>query len=380
MNMVIAIKAKGITFFRNIINGLTSPWVSSRARKGDGKRTALAVKDGPDEGETLGCLYYLGNLLDEMEDYYKQIKKLKKEDRDSYLLYRGLGGQVSNSKVVYEAKAPNKYWLNKRPSFGIVHFNSKLRSKKRITPTLIYYRKIKDFKDIEFASGDVYRLSIFYGWDKKGRDRTASCSFPVEVSDRGKIRVLREVITEKAIVTWRGMKNGNYKVNNAFELRRKVYGYGGRFFLEGMVSEMDGWNTHNDVASFLFSIVANFTVNANAGIQVSASRGKVSCVFNVDMLRTPYFFKDRDFVVNENGNKKKIFHIVKTHKRRKGFFGHIFIKTHFRGLKKFNWQGYTVAIKSPKGLELVDFNSPGSPEGNRGSEEMGELLGKRIFG
>ena len=62
--------------------------------------------------------------------------------------------------------------------------------------------------------------------------------------------------------------------------------------------------------------------------------------FSIDMLRTPYFFADRKKVVNENGNTKKIFHIVRGHKRKNGTF----IKTHFRGLREFVWNDYQVKI------------------------------------
>ena len=80
-------------------------------------------------------------------------------------------------------------------------------------------------------------------------------------------------------------------------------------------------------------------------IHVHIRKHDLAAVMNVDMERTPYFFKDRQPVVID-GIKKKIFHIVRPHER---VIGNVStdVHMHFRGLRKFNWNGYDVSITVP---------------------------------
>ena len=78
-------------------------------------------------------------------------------------------------------------------------------------------------------------------------------------------------------------------------------------------------------------------------IKVKAYKGRLAAIFSVNVLRTPYFFKDRDLCVNVRGKKKKIFHIVRTHIRKTGSV----VRTHFRGMREFNWNGYKIRITVP---------------------------------
>ena len=69
--------------------------------------------------------------------------------------------------------------------------------------------------------------------------------------------------------------------------------------------------------------------------------------FGVDNKDTPYFFKNRDKVVTQNGETKRIVHYVKEHERTvKGQTKTI--KEHIRGLHDFNWNGYQCKVVSPK--------------------------------
>jgi hypothetical protein len=62
-------------------------------------------------------------------------------------------------------------------------------------------------------------------------------------------------------------------------------------------------------------------------------------------------------VVNENGRRKRIFHIVRTHKRTLSDGSERFVKSHFRGMRKFKWNGYDVVVSVPGKHhgELIDF-------------------------
>ena len=122
-----------------------------------------------------------------------------------------------------------------------------------------------------------------------------------------------------------------------------------------------------------------------ADIRIRAQKGSIPCIFSVDLLRTPYFFKDRDTKVNVNGVKKRIFHIVRTHKRKFKNGREIFVKSHFRGLRHFRWNDYNVTITMPgfHHRSLQEFGAAGHvmegdavPSGFADSRQTGKILKK----
>jgi hypothetical protein len=109
------------------------------------------------------------------------------------------------------------------------------------------------------------------------------------------------------------------------------------------------WRT-NDVtvlASRIFCVVVNGSANAVDGFQVMVSRAGRTARFNIDLLRTPYFFAERDKTVTVNGRTNPIFHIVRAHKRVKANGEVKYVKSHFRGVRSFTWKGYQVLITMP---------------------------------
>jgi ribosomal protein L32E len=97
----------------------------------------------------------------------------------------------------------------------------------------------------------------------------------------------------------------------------------------------------------IFIATANSYENANLAMtRVCATKGDLSAVFGVDIKRTAYFFKDRMTTLNASGRRVPIFHIVRAHKRRTKTSSTV-VKFHFRGERKFVWNGYQVSITVP---------------------------------
>jgi hypothetical protein len=70
----------------------------------------------------------------------------------------------------------------------------------------------------------------------------------------------------------------------------------------------------------------------------------LAALFSIDVIKTPEFFADREVeALDCNGHRKKIFHIVRTHGRASGGF----VKTHFRGVRNFSWNGHAIEISVP---------------------------------
>lgn len=303
--------------------------------------------------DNFGCLYHLGNLLDQMDDYFKSISYLKKEDPSAYAIYRRIGGQVveENSWISIQSYLETS-WLNMRPSFGMIHLSaSTKKSTEDVSVKFAYYEKNE--KDIyaEKFSGEIYSVKLFYLWPKKRNMNTGLVNYKIGIKEDGSIKLLKEHYLEKVVIPRR-------KGKEILTYHRTKFGYSQS--LKGMYQDIKDKPEYKDqkitdVAATYFCMVANAMTAAYGGMQIMATKKQNSCVFNIDMLRAPYFFKDREAVIDVNGKTKKIFHIVKGHKRKLDLNKEVFIKTHFRGLRQFAWKGYDVVIKNPKIKDTITY-------------------------
>ena len=101
-------------------------------------------------------------------------------------------------------------------------------------------------------------------------------------------------------------------------------------------------------------------------IRITATKGKLTATFGVDVKRTSYFFSDRDVVLNAKGSTARIFHIVRPHTRKDGSV----VPMHFRGLNQFEWAGHQINITVP-GRDHVPL-----PEIDFGAVDMSEQEAK----
>ena len=102
----------------------------------------------------------------------------------------------------------------------------------------------------------------------------------------------------------------------------------------------------------MFCFAFNATMLKETGINVRITKGKLSVVVNVPPDRWKYFFKDRIDVIHR-GVKKRIFHTVAAH-TRKGKSKEANVKTHYRGIRRFEWGGYSICITVPGKHKVAD--------------------------
>lgn len=274
-----------------------------------------------------GVHYYLGDLLDSLDDAFEGFRAFKAADPDAYKLFSQVGAAVSSSDGgVYTALDPY-FKRGNLPAFACVHL---ARAEKGESDTVgarfIYLQKINRPINVQPSNLPTYRIGAIHAL--KGREK-AVCSYgAVAVSQDGTVSPLKEC----APCTQRLPNRGGKIVSMRWSY--------GRFGLWAK----DRGKTVEQHAQDIFSIVANLAMQPESGLTVRVSKGKHTATFSIDMLRTPYFFADRDKTVNENGRTKRILHIVRGHQRT-GADGKVrYVKPHFRGLRRFTWNGYSVAI------------------------------------
>jgi hypothetical protein len=258
-------------------------------------------------------------------------------------------------------------------------------------PRFLYFNKYNtpppDFESV--TGGDVYKMTVY--WDRcdgrvpKKFRKSHKGGIPQEYAlwvehDSTRVRVLRSRINERVVIKWaKGPRGGRSDTPTVFT---SIHWAVPDRYLR--------WAHHNKIEPEeylrrMFVAAAEMYTASSMGsmIRVAVSKLDLTATFGVEIKRTPYFFKDRDLVLNERGVKKRIFHIVRPFVRTDGTA----VPMHFRGLRQFTWAGYQVSITVPGRdhftLPEFDVGMHGGPVRKRDgamveAKELGERLVSQI--
>ena len=336
------------TYFKPSPVGETSEVAPAKVISKAAPAKVISKAAPAEEQDEYGEFYFRHTILNQLGRYFVILKRMKRGDKSAYDLYSQLGAYILPERTDngYGGDVLEPRWLELRPSFGMVLYGSRSRQvkidkeKKFYVPFAVYFAKyLSDRAPTTVQpvnSGDVYCCTVYWDTFQGSSKSGAPTEFALNVSPRGEVHILK--ILENKNITIRGKKGKGRGSTFTVPQRR----WGVPEFFEGWAKEHG-----EDVRPFLASIfieTANAQIAAaNSMIKVKAYKGRLAAIFSVNVLRTPYFFKDRDLCVNVRGKKKKIFHIVRTHVRKTGSV----VRTHFRGMREFNWNGYKIRITVP---------------------------------
>lgn len=287
-------------------------------RKAGAAPAAPAVKRRPrQQKEHYGAHYYLGDLLDHADDAFEHMALLKRGHRDMYDLIHRIGVSVCSSDTLFP-KEVEPFIQSALPGFGCVYMSKQKVEDDRIVASFIGFTKQARPINVQVAAGTTYEVVCTYNLE--GR---AFCGQFYVSLNAGTVTALKECRP-----TFQSFGNGN-------GVTRMQWRYPA--VLSDIAKETG--ETVEEIAHGIFSFAAHAAIQPESGLTVRLVKGANSIKFAIDPLRTPYFFRDRDRVVNHNGQTKRILHIVRTHERS----GKI-VKSHWRGLREFDWNGYAVKI------------------------------------
>jgi len=201
-------------------------------------------------------------------------------------------------------------------------FKNRNKDEDKIYPKFAYFLKYKAIEGVAPARGDLYEFVMTYISDDGKLKAAKSCY--VDVADDGNVRLLKQ-------------KHSSYWSYPKWIIREIKE-----------CPEGDRWgDTPEEYAKRMFCWCVGLWDSASGDLIVRVRKHHLVASFCIDLLRTPYFFKDREITaLTPSGTRKKIIHIVRTHERRRG--NHVsFVKSHFRGERKFVWNGYDVVVGMP---------------------------------
>ena len=395
--------------------------------------------------EQWGQYYFRDAILDQLQNYFIYLKRMRHNDRQAYDFHRKLGIHILPQSAVQafdnwrndnQREELSAWWKTHRPDFGAVSYgldqasvaeermhmvdmspeewlayekkygkrddskglpgkgsrmatltgskpyelNGKtIKSGVVWVPKFLYFLKwSKPPMRIQKLSGDgdIYTLTIY--WDRlTGMSRrfhkTHKGGVPQEYAvfvDRqtGAVRILKMLLQERLTIQSSRARGGS------FEIPYKRWGY---------PNEELNWASgrlHMSAEDYLrrcFMEAALMYESASLGsmIRVEATKKNLTATFGVEIKRTPYFFKDRDVVLNAKGSTARIFHIVRPHVRKDGNA----VPMHFRGLRQFNWADYKISITVPgrDHFHLTDLETKGindQPHGGIPYEKLADDL------
>lgn len=339
----------------------------------------------PATPEAMGEYYFRDTILDQLDKYFLILRRLKKADRDAWDFFSTVGATLLPMGTQYSRGQLSARWLETRPAVGgIVWCGKGWESiefqRHKIVPRMMYFSKFKrGALDVEPSAkgAALYLFTVYWDDPDDPKMKPLPVTVGIEISPTGDVRALRSRMPQAPTDSKR-------RGDRRFRIPSRHYAFEGIF--AHMAAEHD--EAVGAYLAGLFILAADAWSNAVDGsmTRVAVSRDGLTAAFGVNIERTPYFFKDRDLRTNQ---RKKIFHIVRTHERDLGDNRTVSVRTHFRGERAFAWNGYDVLISVPgyhhKTLSEFDaksetFDEGEKPKGYVTTGKMAAVLGEHVRG
>jgi hypothetical protein len=343
--------------------------------------TATAKTNRGADIESTGRWYFKRDILDRLGDYFAMLRVVRHHDPDGYEQISKMGAVVINVREGGETNN-NETTIGGHIGFGAVYpvtERQRRRDGDKMDITFGYWlRHDTPPATVEPTNGTVFELTVFYPDRKSKRKKGFGVPLTafVGVVD-GEPHLLRQVVSERYTINERGPRTKQVKST------RRYWGYPRWLsdIIPASAEEPLSFEDARDKYMYWFGWAYNAYRNASMDTRVAVkSRGLVAA-FSVDLLRMPYFFADRDTGVLVNGRRKKIFHIVRTHTRRYKSGREVFVRSHFRGLRVFGWNGYRVRVTMPgkHHPDMLDLDFGGHDPEMSGMQEADTHTPTEVF-
>ena len=289
--------------------------------------------------EETGEFFYFGDILKQLDDCNRLIRKVRKVSRDTYDWHSKVGAAIVPARTGVFKEELDAGFLTTLPSMFMLYYGSSKKGD-TIPPCFGSIQKITQKTQlVENCPGAkaIYLVQIFYIHN----NTTVPVSFHVAVKPSGEIVPLKEMVIE------------------AQTLPRKFHS-GGERIITGAKLDYSEWTRHwysdneaqrpdaiEDFLTNTFLWLANFSVRSTADTWIRAKRRGVTVCFNLTLKRAPVFFKDRNTELASDGKRKRIFHHVTQHVRKVDD-KEITVKAHYRGKRRFDWGDHNITITIPE--------------------------------
>lgn len=307
--------------------------------------------------------YFKAVILDQLDYYFKILKRMKGGDKGAYKFYSRRGCHITPGPAfdTMNKTELEPGWIADPPAIGGVMLSMSEachayeNKSKVLTPRAMYYVQYhlngrpEEIQPV--FNGALYKCTAYWDAPEKGKYKVPRAfknggvitEWGIHIAEDGTVRVLRSLLSKPATV--RTKKRTKYtRRGETFTVPQRRWGF--HDFFKSWAEDHD--TSAEEYLKELFIRTANCHASTMLSMtKVRVTKGRLSCLFNVNLLRTPYFFKDRDVTINERGSRRRIFHIVRPHTRHLAGDKESFVRAHFRGERNFKWNDYSVKISVP---------------------------------
>jgi hypothetical protein len=306
-----------------------------------GKNTRAAKVDPGQTGE----FYFRDDVLDKLDHYMIYVRRLRRKHPDAYASYTKLGGSIIPTPTMIEYLDVPSWFCQTLPSFCCTSlavgksFEERDAKEGRYSPRFIMLTKNanRPTKVQYVANVAAYYTVMVYFAVRTAKSPSAILEYPIALLKDGSAVACRSLVESYQNIK---SKKGSMLIEGV------RWGFHGAFHDWG--AEQSPPVSAEKVMTKVFTAAASAYERQNSSvIRVAARKGGDVACFALNVLRTPSFFKDRQVTIDGNGVSKRIFHITRTHPRTLADGRVIPIKTHFRGLRNFMWNGYEINISVP---------------------------------
>lgn len=307
------------------------------------------VSQSPRPAAPLSLTWHLrSTILERLDEYFVCVRRLRLHDPAGYALFSKIGFAVPPDALVNpDAVSSEALKAVERVSFGGILYGGLGADDGRCYPSFVYFEKVRQPGRVQQASGDVYRLSALYD------DRVASRRWRASVcaaaichvclSKDGEIQLLKE-----STVEWSRVSVRHGRRRERMNLKSSYWVF--PFWLCDMAVEHG--KTPHELARHLFTSALLTYIRSTDRIVVRASKMADTAAFGIELDRAKHFFADRAIEVASDGRRKRIFHAVTAHRRVLGIDRETQVRSHYRGARRFDWNGYSVNIVLPANVDL----------------------------
>jgi hypothetical protein len=301
----------------------------------------------------------LAEVLNGIEDYFECFRALKKVDPFAYHYFSRVGLPITGEEsiAIWAKELDNPEPLEKSAKFPMFFgsYNPTPDGKDKENwekdgislPEAFYFHRVKPGREALVLAGPgvvVYRVIECYlprRWAPKGHvlTRSAANYWYLGVSPDGSIHALPfRWFRHCGAETFSGFGFPQYL--SAPRLKNVP-------MVKAQLERGANLPLQDIYAHAYFSFARAMTIAALEGVQISIRRDGMTARVGVPLHLVPSFFRDRDFTVDSQGRREKIFHAVAAHDRHFADGRVIPVGEHFRGLRRFRWKDWEVAISVP---------------------------------
>jgi hypothetical protein len=318
-----------------------TPEFEAKAEKSLGERPAHYYGQ-IDKGHWL----HLEDILEQINTCAAMVRELKRVNPSVHNWYRQFGAHVVPHDTMFAVDGLSDRFMQNWPSNGMILQPSTVDDNgEEFLPHLMFFDKVNrtsvckaEKVTLQPTTKRIYRVSQVI----KSPDISYpfGCSFFVGVSDAGEVELLKQRVG--MMPSFRRSQSGTPGWDYPQELWFMYGSYCRNALEKGKTPDsIQKWT------STLFCVAANAFSRATETAQVRIKASGTVVNVGIPLSRCPYFFRDRNIEAASDGRRKRIFHFVRGHERKLADGRTQTVRGHYRGARKFEWNGHPVTITVP---------------------------------